>query len=39
MHRDGPQVAMLRAVAHREISVEQALRLLDSGNGHRSAIV
>jgi hypothetical protein len=36
---DRPQVAMLRAVAHREISVEQALRLLDSGNGHRSAIV
>jgi hypothetical protein len=33
-----PQVAMLRAVAHREISVEQALRLLDGGNGHRSAI-
>ena len=32
-----PQVAMLRAVAHREISVDQALRLLD-GNGHRSAI-
>ena len=36
---DRPQVAMLRAVAHREISVDQALRLLDSGNGHRSAIV
>ena len=35
---DRPQVAMLRAVAHREISVDQALRLLD-GNGHRSAIV
>ena len=35
---DRPQVAMLRAVAHREISVNQALRLLD-GNGHRSAIV
>jgi hypothetical protein len=34
-----PQVAMLRAVAHREISVDQALRLLDGGNGHRSAIV
>jgi hypothetical protein len=36
---DRPQVAMLRAVAHREISVDQALRLLDGGNGHRSAIV
>jgi hypothetical protein len=36
---DRPQVAMLRAVAHREISVDQALRLLDAGNGHRSAIV
>jgi hypothetical protein len=35
---DRPQVAMLRAVAHREISVDQAMRLLD-GNGHRSAIV
>jgi hypothetical protein len=34
-----PQVAVLRAVAHREISVDQALRLLDGGNGHRSAIV
>jgi hypothetical protein len=34
-----PQVAMLRAVAHREISVDQALRLLDGSNGHRSAIV
>jgi hypothetical protein len=34
-----PQVAMLRAVAHREISVDQALRWLDDGNGHRSAIV
>jgi len=36
---DRPQVAMLRAVAPREISVDQALRLLDGGNGHRSAIV
>jgi hypothetical protein len=36
---DRPQVAMLRAVAHREISVDQALRLLNGGNGHRSAIV
>ena len=36
---DRPQVAMLRAVAHREISIDQALRLLDAGNGHRSAIV
>jgi gamma-glutamyl:cysteine ligase YbdK (ATP-grasp superfamily) len=36
---DRRQVAMLRAVAHREISVDQALRLLDAGNGHRSAIV
>ena len=36
---DRPQVAMLRAVAHREISVDQALRLLEAGNGHRSAIV
>jgi len=36
---DRPQVAMLRAVAHREISVDQALRLLDGGNGHRSANV
>ena len=36
---DHPQVAMLRAVAHREISVDEALRLLDGGNGHRSAIV
>jgi len=36
---DRPQVAMLRAVAHREISVDQAMRLLDGGNGHRSAIV
>jgi len=35
---DRPRVAMLRAVAHREISVDQALRLLDGGNGHRSAI-
>jgi hypothetical protein len=30
---------MLRAVAHREISVDQALRLLDGGNGHRSMSV
>jgi len=36
---DRPQVAMLRAVAHREISVDQALRLLEASNGHRSAIV
>jgi hypothetical protein len=36
---DRPQVAMLRAVAHREISVDQALHLLDGSNGHRSAIV
>jgi hypothetical protein len=36
---DRPKVAMLRAVAHREISVDQALRLLDGSNGHRSAIV
>ena len=36
---DRPQVAMLRAVAHREISVDQALRLLEANNGHRSAIV
>jgi len=36
---DRPQVAMLRAVAHREISVDQALRLLDGANGYRSAIV
>ncbi len=36
---DNPQIAMLRAVAHREISVDQAMRLLDAGNGHRSAIV
>jgi len=36
---DRPQVAMLRAVAHREISVDQALSLLDGGNGHRCAIV
>jgi hypothetical protein len=36
---DRPQVAMLRAVAHREISVDQALRLLEADNGHRSAIV
>jgi hypothetical protein len=35
---DRPQVSMLRALAHREISVDQALRLLDGGNGHRSAI-
>jgi len=28
-----PQVRVLRAVAHREISVDQALRLLDSANG------
>ena len=27
------------AVAHREISVDQALHLLDGSNGHRSAIV
>jgi hypothetical protein len=33
-----PQVAMLRAVAHRAISVDQALRLLDGANGQRSAI-
>jgi len=36
---DRPQVAMLRAVAHREISVDQALSLLDTRNGHRSVIV
>jgi hypothetical protein len=36
---DRPRVAMLRAVAHREISVDQALRLLDGSNRHRSAIV
>ena len=36
---DRHRVAMLRAVAHREISVDQALTLLDGGNGHRSAIV
>ena len=36
---DQPKVAMLRAVAHREISVDQALRLLDGGSGDRSAIV
>jgi hypothetical protein len=36
---DRPKVAMLRAVAHREISVDQALRLLDGGNGHRSMTV
>jgi len=36
---DRPQVAMLRAVAHREISIDQALRLLEASNGHRSAIV
>jgi hypothetical protein len=29
---DQPKVAMLRAVAHREISVDQALRLLDGVN-------
>jgi hypothetical protein len=29
---DRPKVAMLRAVAHREISVDQALRLLDGVN-------
>jgi hypothetical protein len=36
---DRPQVAVLRAVAHREITVDQALTLLDAGNGHRSAVV
>src|SRR5438128_10690760 len=36
---DRPPVAMLRAVAHREISGNQALRLLEASNGHRSAIV
>jgi len=36
---DRPQVAMLRAVAHREISVDQALRLLEASNGRRSMIV
>jgi hypothetical protein len=36
---DRPQVAMLRAVSHREISVDQALRLLDDRRGHRSATV
>jgi len=36
---DRPQVAMLRAVSHREISVDQALRLLDDRCGHRSATV
>ena len=36
---DRPQVAMLRAVAHREISVDQGLRLLDEQQGQRSAIV
>ncbi len=36
---DRPGVAMLRAVAHREISVDQALTLLGGGNGHRSAIL
>ena len=29
----GPRVSLLRAVAHREISVDQALRLLEA-NGH-----
>jgi hypothetical protein len=36
---DRPEVAMLRAVAHREISIDQALSLMDARNGHRSAIV
>jgi len=36
---DRPQVAMLRAVAHREISIDQALRLVEASNGDRSAIV
>jgi len=36
---DRPQVAMLRAVAHREITVDQALRLLEASNGRRSIIV
>jgi hypothetical protein len=35
---DRPRVAMLRALAHREISVDQALSWLDGDNGHRSAI-
>jgi hypothetical protein len=35
---DRPRVAMLRALAHREISVDQALSWLDGGNSHRSAI-
>jgi len=30
---DRPQVAMLRAIAHREISVDQALGLLDGAKG------
>jgi hypothetical protein len=30
---------MLRAVAHREISVDQALRLLDERRGQRSAVL
>jgi|SRR5919201_546720 hypothetical protein len=32
-----PRVALLRAVAHREISVDQALGLLPSVNGHQPA--
>jgi hypothetical protein len=30
-----PRLALLRAVAHREISVDQALDLLQSANGHQ----
>jgi hypothetical protein len=32
-----PRVGLLRAVAHHEIDVEQAMRLLNS-NGHRSRV-
>ncbi len=32
-----PRIALLRAVAHRELTVDQALTLLDGCNGHRSA--
>ena len=31
-------IGLMRAVAHREIDVDQALHLLDLSNGHRSSI-
>src|SRR5207245_10692666 len=35
---DRPQVAVLRAGGHREVSADQALRLLEASHRHRSHI-